>query len=94
MINWQELTIDMFVEQLRTVYQRTYGDVNNDLRKNYASFYWNSVHPYIHDALQYLRLTEDGKQWVAKHVHINERTKKRTQRSRRVLFDSRKNPTL
>jgi len=62
MINWQELTIDMFVEQLRTLYQRTYGDVNNDLRKNYDSFYWNSVNPYIHDALQYLRLTEDGKQ--------------------------------
>ena len=31
MINWQELTIDMFVEQLRTVYQRTYGDINSDL---------------------------------------------------------------
>jgi hypothetical protein len=28
MINWQELTIDMFVEQLRTVYHRTYGDVD------------------------------------------------------------------
>ena len=30
MINWQELTIDMFVEQLRTVYQRTYGDIDSD----------------------------------------------------------------
>ena len=30
MINWQELTIDMFVQQLRTVYQRTYGDINSD----------------------------------------------------------------
>ena len=38
MINWQELTIDTFVEQLRKIYQRTYGDVNNDLRKNNASF--------------------------------------------------------
>src|SRR5690606_42086276 len=30
MINWQELTIDMFVQQLRTSYQRTYGDINSD----------------------------------------------------------------
>ncbi|MBK8780219.1 MAG: metal-dependent phosphohydrolase [Anaerolineales bacterium] len=37
----------------------------NDLRKGYASFYWGSVSLYIKDALEYLRLTEDGKQWVA-----------------------------
>jgi hypothetical protein len=43
----------------------------NDLRKNYASFYWNSVSPYIQDALLYLRLTEDGKQWIANmHSHV------------------------
>jgi len=30
MINWQELTIDMFVEQLRTVYKRTYGEIDSD----------------------------------------------------------------
>jgi hypothetical protein len=43
----------------------------NDLRKNYASFYWESVNPYIQDALQYLRLTEDGKQWIANmHSHV------------------------
>jgi len=43
----------------------------NDLRKNYDSFYWKSVNPYIQDALQYLRLTEDGKQWIANmHSHV------------------------
>ena len=43
----------------------------NDLRKSYASFYWNSVSPYIQDALHYLSLTEDGKQWVANmHSHV------------------------
>jgi hypothetical protein len=43
----------------------------NDMRKNYASFYWNSANPYIQDALQYLRLTEDGKQWIANiHSHV------------------------
>jgi hypothetical protein len=43
----------------------------NDLRKSYASFYWNSVNPYIQDALLYLRLTENGKQWIANmHSHV------------------------
>lgn len=43
----------------------------NDLRKKYASFYWSSVRPYIQDALLYLSLTEDGKQWVANmHSHV------------------------
>jgi hypothetical protein len=43
----------------------------NDLRKKYASFYWNSVSPYIQDALTYLRLSEDGKQWIANmHSHV------------------------
>jgi len=43
----------------------------NDMRKNYASFYWERVYPYIQDALVYLRLTEDGKQWIANiHSHV------------------------
>jgi len=43
----------------------------NDLRKNYASFYWNSVSPYIQDAFTYLRLSEEGKQWIANvHSHV------------------------
>jgi hypothetical protein len=45
--------------------------VPNDMRKNYASFYWNGVSPYIQEALQYLRLTQDGKQWIANvHSHV------------------------
>lgn len=43
----------------------------NDMRKNYASFYWNGVNPYIKDAVEYLRVTEDGKQWIANmHSHV------------------------
>ncbi|GAB4541056.1 MAG: metal-dependent phosphohydrolase [Anaerolineales bacterium] len=43
----------------------------NDMRKSYASFYWNGVSPYIQDALLYLRMTEDGKQWIANmHSHV------------------------
>ena len=36
-----------------------------DLRKNYAKFYWNGVHPYIKDSLHYLSLTQQGKQIMA-----------------------------
>lgn len=36
-----------------------------DMRVKYAKFYWEMVSPYIQDALQYLRLTEDGKQWIS-----------------------------
>ncbi len=36
-----------------------------DMRAKYAKFYWEMVSPYIQEALQYLRLTEDGKQWIA-----------------------------
>lgn len=45
----------------------------NDLRRKYASFYWEQVSPYIQDALSYLRLTEDGKRWIANmHSHVFE----------------------
>lgn len=36
-----------------------------DLRKNYPKFYWNGVYPYVKDALQYLSLTQQGKQVIA-----------------------------
>lgn len=45
----------------------------NDLRRKYASFYWSQVNPYIKDAINYLSLTEDGKQWIANmHSHVFE----------------------
>ncbi|HNK64095.1 MAG TPA: hypothetical protein PKL78_13725 [Anaerolineales bacterium] len=45
----------------------------NDLRRGYAKFYWNQVYPFIKDALLYLSLTEDGKQWIANmHSHVFE----------------------
>jgi hypothetical protein len=43
----------------------------NDMRMKYARFYWESVNPFIQDAVMYLRLTEDGKQWIANmHSHV------------------------
>jgi len=53
---------------------RPFGYKNpGDMRKNYAKFYWNTVYPYIQDALHYLRVTQEGKQWIAKlHSHVFE----------------------
>jgi hypothetical protein len=36
-----------------------------DLRNNYPKFYWHGVYPYVRDALNYLSLTQQGKQIVA-----------------------------
>ncbi len=38
---------------------------SDDLADQYPRFYWNAVQPYIKDAIRYLQLTQDGKQWLA-----------------------------
>ena len=74
MLNLRKLTIDYFVEQLKSAYRRTYGD----MEPSYAGFYWGVVSPYIQDALRYLHQTQEGKEWVnnlyslvfaAEHAH-------------------------
>ena len=42
-----------------------------EMRHNYSGFYWNVVRPYVTDALRYLRITQEGKAWVANmHNHV------------------------
>jgi hypothetical protein len=42
-----------------------------DMRRRYAKFYWDVVSPYIQDALYYLRLTQEGRLWIANlHSHV------------------------
>jgi hypothetical protein len=42
-----------------------------DLVDIYPGFYWNKIQPYIKDALVYLRLTSEGRQWIAGlHSHV------------------------
>jgi hypothetical protein len=36
-----------------------------ELRAAYPSFFWTTVSPYIGEALSNLRMTQEGKQWVA-----------------------------
>jgi hypothetical protein len=42
------------------------------MRRAYTKFYWNVVVPYIGKAVDFLNVTQEGKQWVANlyaHVH-------------------------
>ncbi len=42
-----------------------------DLRNNYAKFYWRVVSPLIQDALRYLRITQEGKEWINRlYAHV------------------------
>jgi hypothetical protein len=41
------------------------------LRRDYPTFFWSAVGPYVEDALANLRMTQQGKQWVANlYAHI------------------------
>lgn len=42
-----------------------------DMREGYDEFYWNVVSQYIQEALRYLRVTQEGKLWIANlHAHV------------------------
>ncbi|MES9850090.1 MAG: hypothetical protein ABW145_17035, partial [Candidatus Thiodiazotropha sp.] len=42
-----------------------------DLAEDYPVFFWNKAQPYLKDALRYLQLTQEGKQWIANlHSHV------------------------
>jgi hypothetical protein len=48
---------------------------SSDLRRNYPTFYWKSIHNYVKDALRYLGLSQFGKQIIANlysHVFVVE----------------------
>lgn len=45
----------------------------DDLRRSYPKFYWKSVYPYITDAIEYLKLTQEGKQSLSNlYAHVFE----------------------
>jgi len=43
----------------------------DDLRAAYPAFFWKAVKPYIGDALRHLRVTQEGKLWIANlYAHV------------------------
>jgi hypothetical protein len=44
-----------------------------DLADDYPRFFWDVAYKYLKDAIHYLQLTQEGKQWVANlHSHVFE----------------------
>lgn len=42
-----------------------------DVSRDYARFFWEVVSPYIQDAIRYLEMTQEGKQWIANlYAHV------------------------
>jgi len=71
-INYLRKTSALFAEFRETCANEKLGFKSpDDLRAAYPSFFWNAVKPYIGDALRYLRLTQEGKQWIANlYAHV------------------------
>lgn len=65
-------TTHLFMEFKETGLAKTLGyETAADLADAYPNFFWKVARPYLEDAMSYLRLTEEGKQWVANlHSHI------------------------
>ena len=71
-INYLRKTSALFAEFRETGVSEKLGYRSaDDLRAAYPSFFWNAVRPYIGDALKYLRVTQEGKQWIANlYAHV------------------------
>ncbi len=61
----------LFYEFEETGSNEKFGYKNpGDIRKKYAKFFGEVVSPYINDALRYLSITLEGKQWISNlHAH-------------------------
>ena len=50
-------------------------DNASELRNGFPEFFYSQVHPYIGDAIAYLKRTQDGWHWIANlyhHLHTNQ----------------------
>ncbi len=42
-----------------------------DMREKYGSFFWHCIHPYLGDAIRYLQVTHEGRQWITNlNAHV------------------------
>ena len=62
----------MYIEFEETGANRKLGyETSSMLRAAYPKFFWSVVTPYIGDALSNLRMTQEGKLWVANlYAHV------------------------
>ncbi len=71
-INYLRKTSALFAEFQESGASEKLGyQTADDLRAAYPAFFWQAVRPYIGDALRYLRVTQEGKQWVSNlYAHV------------------------
>lgn len=71
-IDYLRKTSALFAEFRETGASEKLGyQTPDDLRAAYPAFFWKAVCPYIGDALRYLRVTQEGKQWIANlYAHV------------------------
>jgi hypothetical protein len=71
-INYLRKTSALFAEFQETGANERLGyQTPDDLRAAYPAFFWREVRPYIGDALRYLQVTQEGKQWIANlYAHV------------------------
>jgi hypothetical protein len=69
---WGSKTSALFAEFRETGINKKLGfRTPDDLRAAYPGFFWQTVKPYIEDALRYLRGTQEGKLWIANlYAHV------------------------
>ena len=65
-VNYLRKTSALFSELRETGMAEKFNyKTADDLRRSYPAFFWKMVKPYIGDALRYLKITQDGKLWIA-----------------------------
>ncbi len=70
--NYMRKISALFIEFEETGMNAKFGyKTAADLRASYPKFFWTMVSPYIGDGLQYLRMTQQGQQWIANlYAHL------------------------
>ena len=75
-LNYMRKGPALFMEFAETGVDKELGyQTAAELRAAYPAFFWKMVSPYIGEALNNLRMTQEGKQWVANlysHVFAEE----------------------
>ena len=71
-LNYLQKLTKLYYEFVETGTAQKLGYTNAaDLADAYPRFYWGAVRPYVADAIEYLQLTQEGKQWIANlHNHV------------------------
>jgi hypothetical protein len=71
-LNYMRKVSGLFAEFEETGMNEKLGYTSSAaLRAAYPKFFWSVVSPYVSDALSYLRMTQEGKLWVANlYSHI------------------------